>query len=205
MDTRPIFSSEIKIISKVRRLSFLGVRVHRGTWKMLHYKKQLAMTLALVLFVALAGMPLAARARRGSMVVVTMDDGSQVKGELLSVRADALLLHESESGQGRHLNLHQVLQVKVLKKTTYLDGAGIGICVGLAIGANNLKKIERDSLAPAFDMIGSFLPLPLIALGGGLLGAVLSMPKKISLAGKSPEVVQHNLRHLKRYARERDG
>ncbi len=154
-----------------------------------------------MIFFSLA-QPLVARARRGSTVVVIMNDGSQVKGELLSVRADALLLYESESGQGRHLNLHQVLQVKVLKKTTYLDGAGIGICVGLVIGVNNLKKIEGDSLAPAFDMISSFLPLPLIALGGGLLGAVLTMPKKISLAGESPETVQCHLGHLKRYARE---
>jgi hypothetical protein len=146
----------------------------------------------------------AGRERRGATVVVTMTDGSQVEGELLSVRADALLLYESASGRGWHIYLHQVAQVKVLKRSNFFDGLAIGIGVGFVIGVINLKKIDRESLMPAFEMVGSFLQLPITGLCGGLLGAVFSFPRKFSLAGVSPQSVQQNLERLKRYAREQD-
>lgn len=165
--------------------------------------KSVVTTLILMMFMALAILPLPARELRGSTVEVILTDGSQVKGELLSVRADALLLYESGSGRGWHIYLQQVAQVKVIKRSHFFDGLAIGIGVGFVKGVIKLKNMDRDSLVPAFHVIGSFLPLPLIALGGGLLGAGFSLPQKFSLAGVSPQSLQQNLERLKRYARER--
>lgn len=167
-------------------------------------KKNIAAILAFVLVMASVNLPLPARERRGSTVEVTMTDGSRIKGELLAVKDDALLVYDRDADQGKRLDLQEVVQVKVLKESKFLEGIAIGIAVGLVISINNLKKIDRESLMPLFEGIGCFLPLPITGLCGGLLGALSGIDKKLSLAGESSRSVQQNLEKLKRYAREKD-
>ncbi len=167
--------------------------------------KILALVGSLTMTISLLSLPLpAARVRKGATVEVTLADDGRVKGELLSVREDALLLYEDDSGRGRHIYLQQVTQVKVIRKSKLSEGIGIGIGIGLAISVTNLRKTDRESLIPALDVAESFLPLPVTGLCGGLLGALAGMPKKISLRGKSPEKVRTNLIWLKRHAREQN-
>jgi hypothetical protein len=167
-------------------------------------KKFIATTLTFVLVMALAGLPLPAKERRGSTVEATMTDGSQVKGELLAVKTETLLIYDRDVLQGKSIDLQQVAQVKVLKKSKFFDGLGIGIVIGLVISVNNIKRIDRESLMPIFEIVGSFWPVPIAGFSGGLIGAVCGINQKFSLVEVSSKSVQQNLVRLKRYAREKD-
>jgi len=147
--------------------------------------------------------PLTAKERRGATVEVTLSDGNVVKGELLSVREKALIVHEGNSGHSWYLYLDQISQVKVLRRSKLSEGVSVGIGVGLLLSVRNLKKIDRESLVPVFfQKVVSFWPLPITGLGGGLLGALGGIPQKYSLAGGSPQIVRKNLERLARHARE---
>jgi hypothetical protein len=172
--------------------------------KMPERKRNVAPSLAFVMVCVLASLTLAARERRGATVEATMADGNRVKGELLAVKSDALLVYDRDARLGKSLDLHQVAQVKVFKKPKVLAGITIGICAGLAVSIYNLNKIERGSLMPLVEIVGSFLPLPVAMFGGGMLGGLFSIPQKISLAGVAPQCVQQNLERLKRHAREQE-
>jgi len=167
-------------------------------------KRYLVTTFTLVIFMTSTGMPLPARERRGSTVVVTMTDGSRVSGELLAVRDDVLLVYDHDARLGKSLDLLQVIQVMVHRRSKFLDGITIGICAGLAVSIHNLNKIDRESLVPPVEIVRSFLPLPVVAFGGGLLGALFSIPKKISLSGASTRNARHKIEGLTRFAREVD-
>jgi hypothetical protein len=165
-------------------------------------KKLIATALTFVIFMALVQQPLlTAKERRGATVVVTMIDGSLVKGELLTVKADALLVYDQDAGQGKNIDLQQVVQVKVLKKSKALLGLAIGLGVGLGFCALN-----PDMAGHANAGIGQiYIPLmSLSGLGGGLLGAFAGITDKFSLVGASSRNLQQNLKRLKHFAREQD-
>lgn len=158
-------------------------------------KKLIAMTLTFMLVMVLAGLPLPAKERRGSMVEVTLTDGSQVKGELLAVKGDTLLVIDRDTGQGMNFGLEQVAQVKILEKTKFfLTGLAIGLGVGLVVGsAENIVHINYYRLKTCFSF----------ALIGGLLNALANSEKKFTLADLPLQIRLKKLEWLKRYARER--
>jgi hypothetical protein len=153
-----------------------------------------------MMFMALVPLSLpAAKTRHGATVEVTMNDGSQFEGELLAVKADTLLIYDQNGKQGKILELLQIAQVKILKKSKILKGLGIGLGVGLAIGFfnNNVSYSDHDGLS-------YFLITPVTTLIGFVLGLAASLPQNLSLAGESSGDVQRNLEYLKCYAREQD-
>ena len=151
---------------------------------------------------ALVKLPLpAARWRKGSTVVVTMADGGVVKGELLAVKSDTLMVYDQDADQGRSLDLRQVAQVKVLKKSKLLLGLAVGLGVGLGFCALNPEMAGHGSAEIRSNYI---MVTSLFGLCGGLLGAFVGISDKFSLGGSSSRNLQQNLRRLKRFARERD-
>lgn len=162
--------------------------------------KFIATTLIFMLAITVARLPLPAKERKGSTVVVTLIDGSKVKGELLAVKKDALLVYDSSARQGKSIDLRQIAKVKVLKTFWVLTGMVFGLGVGMGI-----SKLTVNSNKTDFHDIGNYLLLPFITtLSGVIIGASASLPKKISLIGESSQSVQQNLEQLKRYAREKD-
>jgi hypothetical protein len=162
--------------------------------------KFIATTLIFVLAITAASLPLPARERRGSDVVVTLIDGGKVKGELLSVKKDALLVYDNSSRQGKSIELQQVAKVKVLKTFWGLTG----LVAGLGVGTGVAGLLHNDSNFYVDEMESSLMIMTLFSLAGMVYGIVKSAPKKIFLAGESSRSVQENLEKLRRYARERD-
>ena len=153
---------------------------------------------ALVMIVSLLAQPLPAKERRGATVEVTMTDGSKVRGELLAVKVDALLIYDRDSGQGRSIDLQQVNHVTLLRKLKFLTGIAIGLGVGLVVGANPEKNVHIDNywLRTCYTFA---------VIGGLLNGAVtINAEKIITLAGVSPQTWQKKLEWLEHYAREQD-
>jgi hypothetical protein len=164
-------------------------------------KRLMAMALTFVISMALVRLPLtAARERKGSTVEVTMADGRVVKGELLAVKSNALLVYDRDAGRGESLDLLQVAQVKVLKKSKLLLGLAIGLGAGLGFCAvNGFEDHTDEGMRSNF-----FKVMSLAGLCGGLLGACAGLSDKFSPAGSTPQDLQRNLERLKRYAREKD-
>ena len=162
--------------------------------------KFIATTLIFVLAITLASLPLPARERRGSDVVVILTDGSKIKGELLAVKTDALLVFDRAAHQGKRIDLGQVARVKVLK--TFWGFTGMFFGFGLGTGIAKLTYDESEFYVP--QMRVSLIIMAVCTLAGGIIGAVKSVPTKITLAGESSLSIQQNLEKLKRHARERE-
>jgi hypothetical protein len=170
----------------------------------LQYIKQWAVILTLGM--VMAGIPLAARERTGATVEVSLIDGRMVKGELLAVKEDALLVYDQDAGSGERLDLQQVNQVMVLKKSKFGQGLliGLGVALGIAIYNSCTGKTRGEHEEQGGVVITFLMMSPLTGLCGGILGSVADIDKKISLDGVSTQIRQKNLEKLKRYARERD-
>jgi hypothetical protein len=154
------------------------------------------MALIFMLFMALESQPISARERRGSMVVVTMTDGSKVKGELLAVKSNTLLVYDRDAGQGKSFNLQQVVKVKILNKSKLVIGLAIGLGFGLGLTMFDTEGRIHHNI--------SMTPVPISGLIGAVLGALAGLPTTFSQTGELSLSVQQNLDELKSYARERD-
>jgi hypothetical protein len=163
--------------------------------------KFIATTMLLVFVISLASLPLSAGERRGSDVVVTLTDGSKIKGELLAVKTGALLVFERAAHQGKSIDLGQVANVKVLKTFWGLTG----MVFGFGLGTGIFKLTYDDSKCCGDQMGSSLIILAICTLAGGIFGALKSVPTQITLTGGSYQRTQQNLEKLKRYAREKDG
>jgi predicted membrane protein len=161
--------------------------------------KRIARTVIFVLAITLAGLPLPAGERRGSDVVVVLIDGSKVKGELLAVKTDALLIYDKNSFQGKSIDLGQIAKVKVLRTFWGLTGMVFGLGVGVGIA----RLTYDESEFYVHQMRTSLIIMAFCTLAGGIFGAVKSAPTKITLIGESSLNVQQNLEKLKRHAREK--
>jgi hypothetical protein len=161
-------------------------------------KKLISLIAILATITALASPPLPAKERRGATVEVTMTDGSLVRGELLTVKADALLVYDSAARQGKNIDLRQVTKVRVLKKSKF--GQGLLIGLGVAVGMSVIQSKKNE-----FGFVFTFIGIgSQTALFGGIIGAVAGIDKKISLAGVSSQDILFNLEQLKRHAREQN-
>jgi hypothetical protein len=162
-------------------------------------KKPALLCSALLVIMVSACLPLPARERRGATVEVTMADGNRIKGELLAVKTDALLVYDSAARQGKNIDLQQVTKVRVLKKSKFGEGLLIGL--GVAVGMSVIMQLKKNEFGFVFTFIGVGSQLGLF---GGIIGAVAGIDKKISLAGVSSQDILFNLEQLKLYAREQD-
>jgi hypothetical protein len=154
---------------------------------------------ALAMIFSSLAQPLAAEERSGSIVEVTLSDGRMVKGELLAVKSDALLVFDRTAGQGRSLDLRQVTRVMVFKKPRALQGLAIGLGVGLLTALITNAKYDSEYAGLLYLIIP-----PPAALLGGVIGGIIGMPEKFSLPGESSRSLLQDLERLKRFAREQD-
>jgi hypothetical protein len=165
-------------------------------------KKSSALTVIVLVIVSSICLPLAAAgSRKGSTVEVTMTDGRVVKGELLTIKMDTMIIHDPGTGKGWNLDLQQVTQVRIKRDSKFLLGAIVGLIVGLKLSDYSIKTEDKAGL---FYGSQSALLVPMTSLLCGSIAGIVSRDKKISLAGESSPAEQENLKRLKRYAREQD-
>jgi hypothetical protein len=158
-------------------------------------KKLMAISLTFVMCMTLADLPLAAKERRGATVEVTMTDGSLLRGELLAVKADVLLIFDHDANQGKSIDIRQVARVKILNKSKL----GLGLAIGCVFGLG-LTMLDTEGRIHGNT---SMTPVPIVGLIGGILGALAGLPTTFSQTGDVSRNLQQNLDVLKRHARER--
>jgi hypothetical protein len=156
---------------------------------------------AAIFFAGPAG--LAAKQGRGTTLLVTKLDGTQVAGELIAVRPDALVLLIS-SGADVSVGSAEIASVRIVRpskigKAALWGGLG-GVLVGGALGV--LVGGEEDFtagqvaviLGVAFGLAGG--------LGGLGIGTLMSVDTVVPFVQGPDEIVRARLEKLRPYSRE---
>ena len=182
---------------------------------------------ALLLVFSLIVLPASLYARkRGVQLIITKMDGQTMRGELIAVKKNALLLLDSKTKIDISINVREIKFIKVGKKSKVIQGMGVGVAIGgisgMLIGATKENE-ENDVETPVFLFI--LLPLLLmvpsgektenmvngllVGAGVGLLvgtslGVIAEKNRHIQIEGMTDTEIQETLDYLRKKARIRD-
>jgi len=173
-------------------------------------KKFTALLLILSL-VVLSG-NLYAKERRGAKLIITKKDGEQIRGELITVKPNSLLLLDSGTGADESVDIKDIVVITIAKKSKALAGATFGSFAGGGIGAVVVPLIGKpapvifSSMAAEKKTIlsGLFFGFIIGAVCGGLIGANEGTDKTILLEGMPDSEIRDALDKLRKKARIRD-
>ena len=156
----------------------------------------------ILLVLLFASVPLLAARRRGATVEVWLTDGGRVCGELLAARSGMLVVHDRQRNSGAVLDVRDVDEVRVLKKSRWLAGVAFGALVGTAAGvvlcglAHDGDGGEQAGAAVMALKIGG-----LAMVAGGLVGAHGPPATIVRFSGTTDEEIGSGLRSLQPLAR----
>ena len=158
---------------------------------------------------ALSG-DLYAKKRRGAKLIITKKDGQQIKGELITVKPNSLLLLDTE-GKDVSVGIVDTKVIKIVKKSQVSLGAGIGGAIGGGIALHKIvsayKAEDGDGGFISYFLLGSLVvPAALIvgAAFGGIIGALVGTDKVIYFTEMTDLEIQETMDKLRKKARIRD-
>ena len=143
--------------------------------------------------------------KHGAKLIITKLDGQLIKGELIAVKPNSLLLLDTE-GKDVSVNIADIKFIKIVKKSKLLTGAWVGIAVGGGAGVLlGGSASEGMSLSPSegrkiLGVFGAVVGL----LVGGITGAMAGTDKTIQIEGMTDLQIQEALDKLRKKARIRD-
>lgn len=150
---------------------------------------------------------------RGAKVIITKIDGQEVRGELIAVKPNSLLL----SGFPEpvvSVGIADIRAVRIVKKSKSSLGAGIGGAIGGGIGLYKIVSAYNASVERGEDgvMISAILlgclvvPVAMMVGGafGGGIGALVGKDETIYFTGMTDSEIQETLDKLRKKARIRD-
>ena len=152
-------------------------------------KKFISLFLAFSLVMLSAN--LYAKERRGAKLIVTKKDGQQIRGELITVKPNSLLLL-SITGRDVSVDIADIKVIKIVKKSKALLGPCIGLLAGI-VAAKIGKYLIFAVIYPSTGMIT-----------GGLWGGYIGKDKTIQIEGMSDLEIKEALDKLRKKARIRD-
>jgi len=143
---------------------------------------------------------LSAKSKRGSDLVVTRLDGSQVSGELIAVKPDSLLLYLPFQSREESVDKADIRSIKIRRKSGAgkgalyggLGGLGAGVLFGAAAGGVHSGEAAAG-LGMGFGIMG--------ALGGLVLGSLRGVDVDQTVAGRPEETVAEYYHQLQKHAR----
>jgi len=119
--------------------------------------------------------------KQGAEILVKMMDGQAVRGELITVKKNSLLLLSS-IGADMSFDIRNISTVIIVKKSKALQGAGVGFLAALGIGmASGIfdgidqKGIYQDVFTITFTLPYILAVIPCFTLTGSLFGAVVGI------------------------------
>ena len=148
---------------------------------------------------------LIANERRGAKIVIQKKDGQQVRGELLVVKKDSLLLL-SDFWTDVSVDIKDVKVIKIVRKSKAKIGLLAGGALGALLGLMTYKKPVKKGMI-TLDFGPEY-----VAGGGGLLGGLIGLcigagigaDETIQIEGKSDSEIKEVLEKLRKKARIRD-
>ena len=100
----------------------------------MNQKRKQFISFFLIISFLILPLTLIAKERRGAELVVQKTDGQQVKGELITVKKDSLLLKDAGFGADVSLDVSDIKTIKIVRKSKGGLGALIGFGIGGAFG-----------------------------------------------------------------------
>lgn len=142
-----------------------------------------------------------AKERRGAKLIITKLDGQLIKGELIAVKPNSLLLLNTEE-KDVSVGVVDIKVIKAVKKSKALVGAGIGLLIGSAVGFLEGTLLDGwDTFKPlSHGIICGCLGLLL----GGIFGANMGRDEIIRFENQPAPTIESYLDKLRKKARIRD-
>jgi hypothetical protein len=167
----------------------------------------LAVLASFLLFISTSDVT--AKERRGAELLIQEQDGTLIKGELIVVKPNSLLLLDAASGADVSANIEDIRVITIVKKSRAGKGALIGFLAGSGIGAISVLSAggnhEEDVWAGFFSDIFKALAVVLFITAGTVIGLIIGAAagkdEIIKLEGKSPEQIKGILEKLRSKAR----
>ena len=163
-------------------------------------KKQFII-LILTFFILLGNLSAKDR-KKGADIIVQKKDGKIIKGELLAVKNDAIILMDSLNLSGITMKSKEIQKITIAKKSGFFKGLGLGLVIGGGSGAL-LGLASGDDKPGLFSMtagektaVGGLGFGILGALAGGIVGAIKGIDESVVLEGRTPEEMERVLKKL---------
>ena len=144
--------------------------------------------------------------RRGADIIIQKIDGQRVKGELIAVKQNSLLLRESSSGADVTAVVSDMKTITIVKKSNTLKRGGLGLLLGSGLGAlaglMMVQQFNLDDEARSYTVFyGVAFGAGLGLLSGGISGALSAKDKTIQIEGNSEAEIKEILEDLRKKAR----
>jgi len=136
--------------------------------------------------------------RKGAALIIQKKDGQQVRGELIAVKQNSLLLLDTD-GIDVSVIIEDIKVITVLKKFTSSKGALYGFLIGGVIGAALGYTADPDT-PPGRGTTAAIFGLS-AGLLGTLIGVAAGVNDKIQIEDKSDSEIQEILEKLRKKAR----
>ncbi len=175
-------------------------------------RSKMFVSLLLIISLVLLSGDIYAKERRGAVLLIQKKDSRQIKGELIVVKKNAVLLLDSVTGADASVDFEDIAVITIVKKSKTLVGATFGALAGGAIGTTVVPLIGKPSPIIFSSMgtkesaivkgllFGSIIGTVL----GGAIGASEGTDKKIQIEGMSDSEIKEEMDKLRRKARIRN-
>lgn len=147
--------------------------------------------------------------KKGANLIIQRVDRIRVRGELIAVKKDSLLLLERESVAGVTVDIGDIEVIKIVRGSRVLVGGITGLLFGGVIGfLIGYPQGDEGGFVivskPQAGAIGAAIGGVSCALFGAGIGAAVGEYKTIQVEGKSDVEIQRILEYLRKKARIRN-
>ena len=149
--------------------------------------------------------------KHGALLIIQKIDGQQVRGELITVKPNSLLLLDTE-GKDVSIGIADIKVIRVVKKLKVGEGmviggltaAGIGALIGFSKGDDPNLAIQWGLTAEGKALVYGLLVGGLGFFIGGIIGVIAGIDKKIQIEGMTDSEIREAMDKLRKKARIRD-
>ena len=158
-------------------------------------------SLFLVISIIALSVPLTSKERKGADLIIQGTDGIQLRGWLIAVKENSLLMMERDSGADISVDVKNISVITHVRRSKGLKVVGISVASCLVVFTGTI--IWADVFGPPELAEQGPIGLGLTAgLIGFIAGEVLVKNKKtIQIEGKSDSEIQEILEKLRKKAR----